>query len=94
MSSDITTELPTLESWPTDWHMLDDILKIECRQLSADTYQLRSLSHSITLNSEGFNLYRDHTPQGQVIFEDWCNRNQIVSEPRDDVPSEALDDES
>jgi hypothetical protein len=77
-------------SYPTEWHMIDDINKIECRQLSDDTYQLKSLSHILTINKEGFNLFRDHSPQGAVIWNDWLKRNNIISEP---IVKVAQDDE-
>ncbi|MFY3742100.1 MAG: hypothetical protein HMLIMOIP_002564 [Candidatus Nitrosomirales archaeon] len=73
------------EGFPTPWHMINALLEVECRQLDFDTYELRSPSHTLTLNKEGFNLYRDDSTQGQVIFEDWLDRNNIVSVPRDDI---------
>jgi hypothetical protein len=66
--------------YPTAWHLIDSLSNIECRQLSFDTYQLKSLTNIITINKEGFDLYRDHTSQGQVIFTDWMRRNNITVE--------------
>lgn len=69
-------EMP--EGYYTDWHMVNDLLKVEVRQLSDDTFQLKSPTHSITINREGFDLYRDGSVAGQAIFDDWCLRNKIV----------------
>lgn len=76
------------EEYPTDWHPFNYADSIECRQVSFDTYQLRSKLYVLTLDTEGFNLYRDGTPQGQVIFEDWRKRNQIEPVRRDDVDAD------
>lgn len=79
----------------SDWHIINEPLRVESRQVSLDTYQLRSPTHTVTLNKEGFDLYRDGSHQGMVVFEDWCERNNIVAIPRDDSPSpnEATDGE-
>jgi hypothetical protein len=70
----------TTESlYPTEWRMVDAIKEIKCRQLSANQFQLSNEINTITINREGFDLYRDSSLQGQVIFEDWCNRNNVVS---------------
>lgn len=68
--------------FPTEWHMIDAITKVECRQTSEDTYQLRSKTHIVTLNREGFDLYR-HGPDAE--FDKWLDENHIVSEKRDDL---------
>ena len=78
--------------FPTDWHTIDAITGIECRQLTEDTYQLRSPSHSLTVNKEGFDLYRDDTAAGHAIFEDWCHRNNIVAVQRTLRDVEGADD--
>jgi hypothetical protein len=39
------------------------------------------------LSGEGFNLFRDRTPQGEVIFHDWCRRHNIQMTRRADVQS-------
>jgi hypothetical protein len=75
--------------WPieTDWHMLDAIEEIEARRTSLDTYEVRSPTSQMMLSGEGFNLFRDRTPQGEVIFHDWCRRHNIQMTRRADVQS-------
>lgn len=74
--------------YPTDWHSIDANTEVSCRQLSDNTYQLRSPTHTLTLNKEGFDLYRDNTLQGQVIFGDWCARNNVAAQltPNEEIP--------
>ena len=76
---------PEEKVFPTEWHVIDSIAGIECRQTSEETYQLRSSSHIITVNQEGFDLYRDNSDAGRAIFEDWCARFAIIAVPRTDV---------
>lgn len=78
------TEVLNLD-YPTEWHFIDTENDIQCRQITPFTYQLRSVSHFLTLTKEGFDLYRDNSPQGQAIYEDWCDRNHIVSTLRTDI---------
>lgn len=78
------TSTPSTSSepiYPTEWHTIDSVAGVDCRQLSLDTYQLKSEDHTVTLNKEGFSLSRDNSPQGRVIFHDWCARNKIEPEP-------------
>jgi hypothetical protein len=73
-----TPEIP----YPTEWHMIDDIRKTECRQLSVDTYELRNAGYTIILPKKGFDLFRDGSPQGEIIFEQWCDDHNIFPTPR------------
>lgn len=74
-----STPNTTAESeYPTDWHMIDDIAKVQCRQVSHDTYQLRTYTHVMTINKEGFDLYR----ADDQAFDEWCTKNKIVAIPR------------
>lgn len=86
---------PSLERvdamYPTEWHVLDEIGQVEYRQHSDDTHELRSPTHSIILNTEGFNLYLDNTLQGQVIFEDWCTRHNIEPTIRTDLTTDEVE---
>lgn len=65
---------------PTDdeWHMINQLTRTECRQMSDDTFQLRTPSHMITINKEGFDLYR----LDPIAFEKWLDDNSIVATPR------------
>lgn len=74
-----------VNEYPTQWHLIDSESDIECRQVSPALYQLRSATHFLVLSKEGFDLYRDNSPQGQAIYEDWCDRNHIVSTLRTDL---------
>lgn len=71
--------------WPTDWHSIDVELNAECRQVSHDTFQVRSPTHMVTINSEGFNLWRDNSLDGQLTFEHWLDDQGIRPEPRRDI---------
>lgn len=82
MQSQRPQEHDNLE-YPTDWHMIDFELDVECRQISMDTFELRSPKHIMMLNAEGFNLWRDNTLQGQLIFQDWLVRNDIKIHQRE-----------
>lgn len=46
--------------YPTEWHSIDETNYILCRQTSDDTYQLKDSHNGITLNTEGFNLWRSN----------------------------------
>jgi hypothetical protein len=81
----LTSDEFEAEEYPTEWRLLDEHFNIECRQLSLDTYQLRNELSVLTVNKEGFNLYRDGSFQGAIVFNDWLKRNNINIEPRDDV---------
>lgn len=79
-----STELPQA-IYPEQWHMFDAIEEIECRRISIDTYQLRSPTHIITLNEEGFELYRDGSPEGVLKFSEWMGENHVIPVRRDDI---------
>lgn len=66
--------------WPTEWHTINVITEVEARQTSFDTFQLRSKTHTITLNKEGFDLYRSGPDE---LFSKWLNENHIKIEPLD-----------
>jgi hypothetical protein len=71
-------------TFPTEWRHIDIILDVECRQVNVDTFELRSASHTLTISRVGFDLYRDSTIAGQVIFENWLDKNGILPVPRED----------
>jgi hypothetical protein len=75
----------TSDTYPTEWHHIDILKGVECRQMSDDTFQLRSISHMLTVDREGFNHYRNGTIDGLRKFEDWMAKHEIVSVPRDDT---------
>ena len=68
--------------YPTEWHDIDALTETECRQISEQEYELRTPAYTITLNREGFSLYRDDTLAGKAIFTDWCVRHDVVTVPR------------
>ena len=68
--------------YPTDWRTIDSLVPIDCRNLSDDTYQLRSPSHTITINAEGFELFRSGDSKA---WNKWLDDNNIESVPRDDI---------
>lgn len=72
------TPIPTDSEFTDEWHMINQLTRTECRQLSDDTFQLRNASHTLTVNKEGFDLYRSDTP----AFEKWMDDNSIVATPR------------
>jgi hypothetical protein len=64
--------------FPTPWRPLDIELGIECRQLSLETYELRSAHSVIILDVEGFNLYRDSNPADPTsAFELWRRKRNV-----------------
>jgi hypothetical protein len=70
------------DSYPTTWAPIQDVYGIEYRQTTADTYQLRSLTHIVTVNLEGFATYiRD--PKNVDDFEWWCTENNVKIEERE-----------
>lgn len=81
-----STSIEEKPIYPTEWHMLDSLTHVECRQLSDDTYQLRSATHSITINTEGFNIYRESVASK---WNRWLEANDIQSIPRDDLHYES-----
>lgn len=82
------------DAYPTKWHSFDVTEEMECRQLAPDKYEIRSAVSVMTLSQEGFNLFRDRSPQGQVIFMDWMERNNISSYSREGVESSEVQDVS
>lgn len=76
--NELIEETSPLEMYPTDWQMYDGMGKEEIRKTSADTYQLRTPEGILTLNQEGFNLYRDD----KSAFLKWADEHHIQIEPR------------
>lgn len=70
--------------YPTDWHSINVLANTEVRQLSEDTFELRSASHTVVLNKVAFNLYRDGSEAGNAIFDNYCERNGLHAVPRTD----------
>lgn len=68
-------------AYPTPWRMFDSVVRIECRQLSDDTYELRSLTHTLVVTKEAFDLYRS---EGE-LFSQWMYRHGVKAIPRADV---------
>lgn len=60
--------------YPTEWRMLDSLNEIEVRQVTADTYELRSPTRKVTVNSEAFDLYRTNSD----AFEQWLIDSQTA----------------
>jgi hypothetical protein len=75
--------------YPSEWHTWDYHLGIEVRHLEPDKYQLKSKTHLLTISKEGFDLYRDRTESGRVIFDDWCIRHGILATLRIDDDDES-----
>lgn len=65
--------------YPTEWHTVNDLLNVDCRQLTDDTFELRSPSHTIIVDSEGFNLYRTNID----VFEKWVEDKGITASVRE-----------
>lgn len=66
-------------NFPTDWHLVDTMSGHECRQLSENTYQIRSHTHIITLDTSGFEAYRE----GSEAFDLWMDVNNPVVTTRE-----------
>lgn len=66
--------------YPTKWVMLDPDTQIQYRQTTDNTYQLKSLSHILTINKEGFDLYRYGSIED---FEIWLAENHLKAEMLD-----------
>lgn len=80
----LSEEVKEDERFPTDWRPVNVISGIDCRQLSFDTFELRSASHTLVVTKEGFNLYRDGSQEGQMRFEKYLEDNGIELIPRED----------
>lgn len=77
------TDIPdTKPIYPSNWRPLDIQANIEVRNLSDDTYQMRSPTHTITIPSEGFNLFREETSEA---WNKYLKDNNIKSVPREDL---------
>jgi hypothetical protein len=74
---------PDPEELPSDWRILNELNGIEVRQISLDTYQMRNKYDVVTVNREGFNLYREHN---YASFAEWMRVNNVESVARDDKP--------
>jgi hypothetical protein len=66
------------------WRLLDALSDIEIRQISLDTYEMRSPTHHIMINQEGFDLFRSND---SAKWNRWLKDHNIVSVPRDDIES-------
>lgn len=73
-----TSEPYPSEFLPTPWRYIDLMDAIEVRQLSLDTFEIRSPRVQIQVNREGFDAYR----QDADTFEDWCTVNNVEPKPR------------
>ncbi len=69
----MTTTPSISSSFAKEWRVIDVIANIKCRQLTEDTFQLKSPSHVITVNREGFDLYRTNID----AFETWVDDHEI-----------------
>jgi hypothetical protein len=68
--------------FPTEWHDIDVLAGTECRQLTENTFELRSFSHTIVVDREGFDLYREDSTGHAIQFEEWCKAHNIVAMER------------
>lgn len=88
----MTSALPDSDKavYPTEWVAFNDTT--EYRGLTADTFEIRSPTHFLVLNREGFKLYveRDGTVYANLIFEDWLARHNIVPTVRDDLEAKKV----
>ncbi len=75
-----TSSQPSM-SYPTKWHVINDPIGLECRQISVDTYELRTATHVVRVNKEGFDLYRE----SDVLFDKWLKDNNIPIQERHDL---------
>jgi hypothetical protein len=69
---------PKESEFPTAWRSLDLETGVECRQLSLETFELRSEYSVIILDVEGFNLYRESDPTDSTsAFELWRRKKNV-----------------
>jgi hypothetical protein len=69
---DDQTSLPSDE----DWHTIDSTSDTECRRIGKYEYQLRNKYFMVTIDKEGFDVYRE---QDSDVFADWLKDHNIVS---------------
>lgn len=74
------TEKDLAAEFPTDWHMANALTNVEVRQLSEDTYELRSASYTMKVDATGFNLFRHDT----LAFEAYVDAHNIATVARTD----------
>jgi hypothetical protein len=60
--------------YPDDWHVIDHLAGISCRQTSNDTYQLTNGLTMYTVNKEGFDVFRENHP---TVFYAWLKEHKI-----------------
>lgn len=71
--------------YPTEWRRMDIFDVTEVRQTSDDTYQIRTPYKVITINSEGFRLYRNCLAiQDFNAFDVWVKEHGAIVTPRKD----------
>jgi hypothetical protein len=77
------------DSLVTGWAVVNSNASnpIEYRRLTLDTYQLRSVSHIITIPKEGFDIFKASITDDRYkeIWNGWLLDNDIDSVPRDDL---------
>ncbi len=80
----LTSPLPEEDSlYPKNWAIIPHYPAFESRQLSEDTYQIRSKTHQITVNKEGYDLFlSEDRPNSWAA---WMEQNHVVSFRREDV---------
>jgi len=66
--------------FPGIWEPVKERLGFESRQLTEDTFQIRSKSHEITVTKKGYELFKTDSPEWQM----WLFNNGITSTPRSD----------
>ncbi len=74
------TVTPTSDDSNYTWRTIDHLNGIEMRQEGLDTYTLRSATHTVIVNSEGWDAYR----QGGADWNSWMQRNNVGARVRDD----------
>jgi hypothetical protein len=71
----------TSDELPGSWIELDKSLGHEYRQISLDTFEIRSKTHVIMVNQEGMDLYR----KSWDSFAEWLVKNDIKNKQREDL---------
>jgi hypothetical protein len=70
--------------YPSNWCDVDP--GIEARRIALDTFELRSETHVMLLDREGFDLYLKQTEKGDCLdFKAWCKNHNVESRQREDI---------
>ncbi len=77
----MTQTAEEFEKFPTVWRDVDQEYGWQVRQTSLDTWQLRSRTHVVTIDTEGFNLFRSGN---EAVWEKYLTDNSITPVHRAD----------